>query len=217
MRRDLIASALAVLVFTVVFGLAYPLATTGVAQVLFPNKADGSQVMRDGKVVGSRLIGQEFQKPVLRPDGKPKTDKDGNPILEPDPRYFQSRPSATGYSPSVTFFNNLGPNQKELRNMFRANLAAYLKRERPTDPGLRASEVPVDAVTTSASGVDPHISQANARIQARRVARARNMPLARVNELIGNNTDGRALGFLGEPGVNVLELNLALDNEGSPA
>ena len=217
MRRDLIASALAVLVFTVVFGLAYPLATTGVAQVLFPNKADGSQVMRDGKVVGSRLIGQEFQKPVLRPDGKPKTDKDGNPILEPDPRYFQSRPSATGYSPSVTFFNNLGPNQKELRNMFRANLAAYLKRERPTDPGLRASDVPVDAVTTSASGVDPHISQANARIQAPRVARARNMPLARVNELIGNNTDGRALGFLGEPGVNVLELNLALDNEGSPA
>ena len=217
MRRDLIASALAVLVFTIVFGLAYPLATTGVAQVLFPNKADGSQVMRDGKVVGSRLIGQEFQKPVLRPDGKPKTDKDGNPVLEPDPRFFQSRPSATGYSPSVTFFNNLGPNQKELRNMFRANLAAYLKRERPTDPGLRASDVPVDAVTTSASGVDPHISQANARIQARRAARARNMPLARVNELIGNNTDGRALGFLGEPGVNVLELNLALDNEGSPA
>ena len=140
-----------------------------------------------------------------------------NPVLEPDPRYFQSRPSATGYSPSVTFFNNLGPNQKELRNMFRANLAAYLKRERPTDPGLRASDVPVDAVTTSASGVDPHISQANARIQARRVARARNMPLARVNELIGNNTDGRALGFLGEPGVNVLDLNLALDKEGSPA
>ena len=217
MRRDLIASALAVLVFTVVFGLAYPLATTGVAQVLFPNKADGSQVMSDGKVVGSRLIGQEFQKPVLRPDGKPRTDRDGNPVLEPDPRYFQSRPSATGYSPSVTFFSNLGPNQKELRNMFRANLAAYLKRERPTDPGLRASDVPVDAVTTSASGVDPHISQANARIQARRVARARNMPLARVNELIGNNTDGRALGFLGEPGVNVLELNLALDKEGSPA
>ena len=217
MRRDLIASALAVLVFTVVFGLAYPLATTGVAQVLFPNKADGSQIERDGEVVGSRLIGQEFQKPVLRPDGKPKTDKDGNPVLEPDPRYFQSRPSATGYSPSVTFFNNLGPNQKDLRNMFRANLAAYLKRERPTDPGLRASDVPVDAVTTSASGVDPHISQANARIQARRVARTRNMQLARVNELIGNNTDGRALGFLGEPGVNVLELNLALDKEGSPA
>jgi len=213
MRRDLIASALAVLVFTVVFGLAYPLATTGVAQVLFPNKADGSQVMRDGKVVGSRLIGQEFQKPVLRPDGKPKTDKDGNPILEPDPRYFQSRPSATGYNPSVTFFNNLGPNQKDLRDLFRANLAAYLKRERPTSPGLRAKDVPVDAVTTSASGVDPHISQANARIQARRVARARNVSLTRVNQLIDDNTDDRALGFLGEPGVNVLDLNLALDQE----
>jgi len=213
MRRDLIASALAVLVFTVVFGLAYPLATTGVAQVLFPNKADGSQVMRDGKVVGSRLIGQEFQKPVLGPDGKPKTDKDGNPILEPDPRYFQSRPSATGYNPSVTFFKNLGPNQKDLRDLFRANLAAYLKRERPTSPGLRAKDVPVDAVTTSASGVDPHISQANARIQARRVARARNVSLTRVNQLIDDNTDDRALGFLGEPGVNVLDLNLALDQE----
>jgi len=213
MRRDLIASALAVLVFTVVFGLAYPLATTGVAQVLFPNKADGSQVMRDGKVVGSRLIGQEFQKPVLGPDGKPKTDKDGNPILEPDPRYFQSRPSATGYNPSVTFFNNLGPNQKDLRDLFRANLAAYLKRERPTSPGLRAKDVPVDAVTTSASGVDPHISQANARIQARRVARARNVSLTRVDQLIDDNTDDRALGFLGEPGVNVLDLNLALDQE----
>ena len=213
MRRDLIASALAVLVFTVVFGLAYPLATTGVAQVLFPNKADGSQVMRDGKVVGSRLIAQEFQKPVLGPDGKPKTDKDGNPILEPDPRYFQSRPSATGYNPSVTFFNNLGPNQKDLRDLFRANLAAYLKRERPTSPGLRAKDVPVDAVTTSASGVDPHISQANARIQARRVARARNVSLTRVNQLIDDNTDDRALGFLGEPGVNVLDLNLALDQE----
>jgi len=213
MRRDLIASALAVLVFTVVFGLAYPLATTGVAQVLFPNKADGSQVMRDGKVVGSRLIGQEFQKPVLGPDGKPKTDKDGNPILEPDPRYFQSRPSATGYNPSVTFFNNLGPNQKDLRDLFRANLAAYLKRERPTSPGLRAKDVPVDAVTTSASGVDPHISQANARIQARRVARARNVSLTRVNQLIDDNTDDRALGFLGEPGVHVLDLNLALDQE----
>jgi potassium-transporting ATPase KdpC subunit len=217
MRRDLIPSVLAILVFTVMFGLAYPLATTGVAQILFPNKSDGSQLTRDGKVVGSRLIGQEFQKPVLGRDGKPKTDKDGNPVLVDDPRYFQSRPSATGYNPSVTFFNNLGPNQKDLRDMFRANLAAYLKRERPTSPGLRAQDVPVDAVTTSASGVDPHISQANARIQARRVASARNMSLQRVNQLIDEHTDGRFLGFLGEPGVNVLELNLALDKEPSTA
>jgi potassium-transporting ATPase KdpC subunit len=215
MRRDLIPSLLAILVFTVFFGLAYPLATTGVAQILFPNKADGSQVARDGKVVGSRLIAQEFQKPVLGKDGKPKTDKDGNPVLVADPRYFQSRPSVTGYNPSVTFFNNLGPNQKDLRDLFRENLAAYLKRERPTSPGLTPSDVPVDAVTTSASGVDPHISQANARIQARRVARARNLPQARVNQLVDEHTDGRALGFLGEPGVNVLELNLALDKESS--
>jgi potassium-transporting ATPase KdpC subunit len=217
MRRDLIPSALAVVVFTVMFGLAYPLATTGVAQVLFPNKADGSRVEHDSKVVGSRLIGQDFQTPVLGMDGKPKTDKDGNPVLEPDRRYFQSRPSATGYNPAGTFFNNQGPNQKELRALFRENLAAYLKRERPSSPGLRAKEVPIDAVTTSASGVDPHISPANARIQARRVARARNLPLQRVSQLVDEHTDGRALGFLGEPGVNVLELNLALDGEASRA
>jgi potassium-transporting ATPase KdpC subunit len=217
MRRDLIPAILAILVFTVVFGLAYPLATTGVSQVLFPNKADGSQITRDGKVVGSRLIGQDFQKPVLGKDGKPKMDKDGNPVLRPDPRYFQPRPSATGYSADVTFFNNLGPNQKDLRNMFRDNLTAYLDRERPTSPGLRASDVPVDAVTTSASGVDPHISQANARIQARRVARTRSISLARVTQLIDENTDGRGLGVLGEPGVNVLDLNLALDKDGSQA
>ena len=196
MRRDLITSALAVLVFTVMFGLAYPLATTGVAQLLFPSKADGSRVEQDGRTVGSSLIGQDFR-------GKAE--------------YFQSRPSATKYNPAGTFFNNLGPNQKDLRDQFRANLAAYLKRERPTSPGLQATDVPVDAVTTSASGVDPHISEANARIQARRVARARQLSLERVNQLIDENTDGRGLGFLGEPGVNVLELNLALDKEASTA
>jgi K+-transporting ATPase ATPase C chain len=196
MRRDLSTSALAVVVLTVMFGLAYPLVTTGVAQLLFPNKADGSQMQLDGKVVGSRLIGQDFR------------DR---------PEFFQSRPSVTGYNPAGTFFNNLGPNQKDLRDMLRKNIAAYLKRERPTSPGLEASDVPVDALTTSGSGVDPHISEANARIQARRVAEARSMPLARVNELIDENTDGRFLGFLGEPGVNVLELNLALDKEARPA
>ena len=196
MRRDLLPSVLAIVVFTVVFGLAYPLATTGVAQILFPGKADGSRVDMNGKLVGSRLIGQDFKNKAA---------------------YFQSRPSATKYNPAGTFFNNLGPNQKDLRDMFRENLAAYLKRERPANPGLRAQNVPVDAVTTSASGVDPHISQANARIQARRVARARNLPLGRVNQLIDENTDGRFLGLLGEPGVNVLDLNVALDREGSAA
>lgn len=215
MRKDLLPSVLAIVVFTVVFGIAYPLATTGVAQVLFPNEADGSQIERDGKVVGSSLIGQDFSKPVLGKNGKPKEGADGNPVLEADLRYFQSRPSATGYSANATFFNNLGPNSKELRDLFKDNLAAYLDRERPYNPGLQRSGVPVDAVTTSASGVDPHISQANARIQARRVAKVRGLRLDRVLQLIDDNTDGRALGVLGEPGVNVLKLNLALDEEDS--
>jgi K+-transporting ATPase ATPase C chain len=213
MRRDLITSALAVVLFTLVLGLAYPLATTGLSQVLFPGKADGSRVERDGKVVGSSLIGQDFQKAVLARNGEPKVDADGNPVLEADPRYFQSRPSVTGYNPAGTYFNNLGPNEKDLRDMFRDNVAAYLDLERPFNRGLAAGDVPVDAVTTSASGVDPHISEANAEIQAHRVAETRGLALDRVRELIDDNTDGRSLGFLGEPGVNVLELNLALDRE----
>jgi K+-transporting ATPase ATPase C chain len=194
MRKDLLPSVIAILVFTVIFGVAYPLATTGIAQVVFPGKADGSQVERDGKVVGSSLIGQDFK-------GRP--------------RYFQSRPSATGYSADVTYFNNLGPNSKELRDQIAGNLKAYLERERPYDPRLKPADVPVDAVTSSASGVDPHISKTNARIQARRVAAARGLDLDGVLELVDDNTDGRALGVLGEPGVNVLELNLALDREAS--
>ncbi len=134
-------------------------------------------------------------------------------MLEADPRYFQSRPSVTGYSANVTFFNNLGPNSKDLSTMFRDNLAAYFDRERAYNPGLRRGDVPPDAVQTTASGVDPHISEANARIQARRVAEERSISLARVLQLVDDNTDGRALGVLGEPGVNVLELNLALDRE----
>jgi K+-transporting ATPase ATPase C chain len=215
MRKDLLPSVLAIVVLTAMFGVLYPLATTGVAQVLFPNKADGSQIERDGKVVGSGLIGQDFSKPVLGENGKPKEDADGNPVLEADPRYFQSRPSATGYSANVTYFNNLGPNSKDLRDMFKENLATYIDREGRYNPGLKPSDVPADAVTTSASGVDPHISQANARIQARRVAEVRALSLERVLELVDDNTDGRALGVLGEPGVNVLKLNLALDEEDS--
>jgi potassium-transporting ATPase KdpC subunit len=214
MRKELFPSIAAIVVFTLILGIAYPLATTGVAQILFPNKADGSQIERDGKVVGSGLIGQDFSRPVLDANGAPKEDADGNPVLEADPTYFQSRPSATGYSANVTYFNNLGPNSKDLRDMFKENLAAYLERERPYNGGLQAADVPVDAVTTSASGVDPHISQANARIQARRVAEERGLDLSRVLELVDDNTDGRALGVLGEPGVNVLELNLALDDLG---
>lgn len=192
MRRDAVTSLLAVAVFTVALGLLYPLAVTGVAQVLFPGRADGSLVSAGGTAVGSKLIGQDFE--GMR-------------------RYFQSRPSQSEYSADVTFFSNLGPNSREARDLFRANLAAYLKRERPYDPGLGAGAVPVDAVTQSASGVDPQISPANARIQAHRVATVRGLSLDRVMELVSDHTEGRSLGLLGEPGVNVLELNLALDRE----
>jgi K+-transporting ATPase ATPase C chain len=191
MKRDLISSLLAVVVLTVVLGLAYPLAITGVSQLVFPGKADGSLVTVGGKVVGSSLIGQEFK-------GR---------------AYFHSRPSATGYSGNVTYFGNVGPNALEGREEVRANLAAYVALEKPFDHSLTRDRVPVDAVTQSASGVDPHISEANARIQAHRIAAVRKLPLSRVEDLIAANTDGRSLGLLGEPGVNVLELNIALDRE----
>lgn len=194
MRRDLTASIVAAVAFTLLLGLAYPLVTTGVAQVLFGEQADGSRIERDGEVVGSKLIAQSF---------------------EGERGYFQSRPSVTGYSGSVTFFNNLGPNNKELSQLFRGYLEAYVSLEGPFTPGLEAADVPVDAVTTSASGVDPHISVANARIQANRVAETRDISVERVNELIDEHTDDRDLLLLGEAGVNVLELNLALDEEDS--
>jgi K+-transporting ATPase ATPase C chain len=192
LRKDLITATIAIVFLTLMLGVAYPLLTTGVSQVLFPNASNGSKIEVDGKVVGSKLIGQDFR-------GLP--------------RYFQSRPSATEYSADVTYFNNLGPNNKELSEFFEEELKTYLARERRYDPGLTAAEVPVDAVTTSASGVDPHISEANARIQAHRIAAIRGLPLDRVLDLIGEHTDGRFLGLFGEPGVNVLQLNLSLDKE----
>jgi K+-transporting ATPase ATPase C chain len=212
-RRDIVGSVVAIVVLTIGFGLVYPLAMTGLAQVTFKDQANGSQLKRDGKVVGSSLIGQDFRKPVLDASGKPKVDQDGNPVLEADPAWFQSRPSQSSYSANVTFFSNLGPNQKDLADQVKANLDAYLALERPFTPGLTAAGVPVDAVTSSASGVDPHISVANARVQANRVAVVRKAPLDRVLALIRQHTDGRALAVLGEPGVNVLGLNLALDKE----
>jgi len=192
LRRDLSTAAIVLLACTLVLGLAYPLLTTGVAQLAFPGAADGSKVAVDGRVVGSELIGQDFSG---------------------EPGYFQGRPSVTEYSANVTYFNNLGPNNRELSEFFADELAAYLKREGRYDKGLTAAEVPADAVTTSASGVDPQISEANARIQAHRVAAVRGLPLARVEELIGAHTDGRFAGLVGEPGVNVLKLNIALDQE----
>jgi potassium-transporting ATPase KdpC subunit len=190
MRRVLLSSVIAVVVFTLVFGLAYPLLFTGVSQVIFPGASNGSKLERNGTVVGSELIGQDFKR---------------------NPRYFQSRPSATGYTPDVTFFGNLGPNSKDARAEVRKNIAAYLALEKRYDPSLTPATIPVDAVTQSASGVDPHISQDNARIQAHRIAAVRRLPMATVDKLIDDNVEGRFLGVFGEPGVNVLELNLALD------
>jgi K+-transporting ATPase ATPase C chain len=192
MRRDLISSVLALVVLTLVLGVAYPLVVTGIAQVAFPGKADGSRLERDGELVGSALIGQDF---------------------EDRPQYFQSRPSPTGYAADATAFSNAGPNTRELRDAISERARAYLRRERAGNPGLRLATIPPDAVMTSASGVDPHISEANARIQAARVARTRGLAKARVLALVAEHTDGRALGFLGEPGVNVLALNLAVDRQ----
>jgi K+-transporting ATPase ATPase C chain len=189
LRRDLPTALIAVVAMTIVFGLAYPLAITGVAQVAFPGAANGSKVTFDGKVVGSKLIGQEFK-------GR---------------AYFHSRPSATDYSGDATFFGNAGPNSAELRDAIRENLAAYVKLNKPYDRSLTREQVPVDAVTESASGVDPQISEANARIQAHRIAAVRHLSLAEVEALIAAHTDGRSLGVLGEPGVNVLQLNIALE------
>lgn len=186
MRKDLHTAAVAVLVFSVLCGLAYPLAVTGVSQVLMPGRADGSLVRHDGRVVGSRLIGQDF-------GGRPG--------------FFQTRPSATGNDPSATAFANKGPNQRSLARQQRRYARRYAQRER-----IPVDRVPIDAVTTSASNVDPHISLANARIQARRVATARRLPLARVLQLVDGSVDGRGLGVLGERGVNVVGLNLALED-----
>jgi potassium-transporting ATPase KdpC subunit len=189
MRKDLLRGSLAVIVFTILLGLAYPLVMTGIAQVAFPGKADGSLIKDQGKVVGSTLLA-----------GPPRK---GN-------GWFVARPSATDYSASVTYFGNHGPNQRATRDLTRQNLDAYIKREAPFTPGLKAAGVPPDAATFSASGVDPDISKANAAIQARRVAAVRHLPLARVAQLVKDHTDGRGLGVFGEPGVNVTTLNLAL-------
>jgi K+-transporting ATPase ATPase C chain len=184
-------SVLAVLALTAVFGLLYPAVVTGFAQLAFADKANGSLIERGGAVVGSRLAAQDFTRP----------------------KYFHPRPSGTHpvYNAAGTTFANLGPTNPDLASTVNERAQAILKLERPYNPGLVMGDIPVDAVTTSASGIDPDISPANARLQAARVAQVRNLSRDRVDELIRNATDDRSLGFLGEPGVNVLELNLALD------
>ena len=189
MRKDLISSVVAVIALTVIFGVAYPRVITGVSQVVFPGRADGSQVKKDGKVVGSRLLGQDFSA---------------------DHSLFQTRPSPTGDNPAATAFSNLGPNSKDLKANILKYTRTYLRLNAPYNPGLTRAQIPPDAVQTSASGVDPQISVANARIQAGRVAARTGIPKARVLALVKDNTDNRALGLFGEPGVNVLDLNLAI-------
>ena len=191
MLRDLKASVIVIVLTTAVFGFAYPAVMTGFAQVAFSHQANGSLIERNGKVVGSRLTAQEFK----------------------SPRYFHERPSGTSpaYNAGATTFANLGPTSPDLAKNVQAAVRAILKLEGPYNPGLTMGDIPVDAVTTSGSGIDPDISPAYAALQSRRIATVRGLPLATVQELIDRNTDGRSLGFLGEPGVNVLELNLALD------
>jgi potassium-transporting ATPase KdpC subunit len=187
MRRQLFPALMMMVVFTAITGLAYPLVVTGIAQGLFNDKADGSLVENaDGEVVGSSLIGQSFT----------------------DPGYFHPRPSAAGdgYDGSASSGSNLGPTNDDLLASVEERADAYREENR-----LDAdAQVPVDAVTASASGLDPNISVANARLQAPRVAEERGLDLDAVMELVDDHTSGRDVGFLGEKRVNVIELNLAL-------
>ncbi len=144
MRQILRPALVAIVVATIALGIVYPLVVTGISQVVFPGKADGSLIKSHGRNVGSSLLAQPFTKPVLGTNGKPKVDSDGNPVTEPDPRYFQPRPSVTGYNPAGTFFSNRGPNSAVAAYAFRDNVTAYLALEKPYDPGLTAGKIPVD-------------------------------------------------------------------------
>jgi len=212
LRRDIVTSAIAILLLTLFCGILYPLLITGISQVAFPGNANGQKVYVDGKLVGSKIIGENFALQVVK-NGKPVVDKNGNPVTVPDPRYFQTRPSATvpPNNAAATTFSNLGPNNVATEQAIAANIKAYLALEKAYDPGLTPAKVPVDAANASASGIDPDISVANADIQAHRIAAVRHLPMSTVLRLISQSTTGRGLGFSGEPGVDVLELNLALD------
>jgi len=186
MVRQLLPAFRLTVLFTVLTGLAYPGVVTGLCQLLFPSRANGSQIERDGNVVGSRLIGQNFTRP----------------------EYFHPRPSAarSGYDATASSGSNLGPTSRKLFE--RVKTAGEQFREENPD---FAGAIPADAITASGSGLDPHISPATAESQVSRVAKARRADPERVRQLVADYTEGRSLGFLGEPRVNVLELNLALD------
>ena len=212
MKRDIVTSVIGIVVLTLVLGVLYPLVITGVSQVAFPGNANGQKLYVGGKLVGSKIIGQQFADQVVK-HGKPQVDKNGNPVTNPDPRYFQSRPSATvpPYNGAASTFSNLGPNNTATEQAIAANIQAYIALEKPYVPGLTVARVPVDAANSSGSGLDPDISVANADIQAHRIAAVRHVSMSQVSGLISDYTHGRGLGFSGEPGVNVLQLNLALN------
>ncbi|MEU8222180.1 potassium-transporting ATPase subunit KdpC [Kribbella sp. NPDC048915] len=192
--------ALRVLVFfTVVLGLAYPLAMTGAAQVLFHGNANGSVVRVDGKDAASDLVGQAYTMDSGRKDA------DGEAIMVADPHWFQTRPSASEYDALASGGSNLGPNNADLLAEVEERREAVAALE-----GVAQSQVPPDAVTASGSGLDPDISPAYAALQVDRVARERGLPVATVRQLVMEYTQGRTLGFLGEPRVNVVKLNGAL-------
>ena len=213
MRRDIVTAIIGILVFTVLLGIVYPLGIWGVSQIAFPGNANGQKVYVNGKLVGSKIIGQSFKTVVLEKNGKPK-EEEKEVVTEADPKYFQSRPSATeggAYNAAASTFSNRGPNDKATEEADAENIKEYLELNKPYDPGLTTAKIPVDAVSTSGSNLDPEISPANARIQAHRIAAKRQLSVSVVDGLVSKYTDARGLGFSGEPGVNVLELNLALD------
>jgi potassium-transporting ATPase KdpC subunit len=184
MTSQLRPAFIMLLAFTIITGVIYPLAVTGIAQVVFPHQANGSIIVVDGKAVGSELIGQQFD----------------------DPKYFWGRPSAAGYNAAASSGSNYGPMNPSLKDAVQARIDAL----KAADPN-NMLPIPVDLVTASGSGLDPHVSVAAALYQVNRVASARGLSEAEVKSLVEKYTEGRQFGFLGEPRVNVLELNLALD------
>lgn len=192
MLKEIRPAIVGFLVLTLVTGVIYPLVITGISQAVFPDRANGSLIVKDGKAVGSELIGQPFS----------------------DPKYFWGRPSATGpmpYNAQASSGSNQGPTNPALMDAVKGRIQAL----RDADPGNTAP-IPVDLVTASASGLDPHVSPAAAEYQVQRVARVRGLRVEVVKDLVAGHTEGRQFGFLGEPRVNVLKLNLALDTLAAP-
>ncbi|MFE4604066.1 potassium-transporting ATPase subunit C [Kitasatospora indigofera] len=195
------------LVMTVILGLAYPLLVTGISQVAFSDKANGSIVSSQGQEIGSSLLGQNYNLPKTAPSGSTTgAAPDEAPV--PDPRWFQPRPSAYAYDPKSSGASNLGPNSEDLLKAVEERRAAVAAFD-----GVDPATVPADALTASGSGLDPHISVAYAKEQVARVAKARNLPVDKLNGLVVKYTEGRSLGFLGTEGVNVVLLNRAVSEQ----